>query len=379
MTEQRAPRSFSGPALKTERHRGMPPLETHAPTTSFFEFWPAPLFYSVVAVYTAGLALRYGGYTTATVANPKFKNGGVVSESKAQILGQFEGEAKERLAPFFPVRRAGPAAQQAAAVLARLPEAGLTLPVVAKPDMGFKGAGVRVVECDAQLTDYLENFPEGADLLIQKLVPDEGEAGVFFIRPPGAHRGHIFSLTLKYFPFVVGDGQSTLRQLILRDHRARRCRRLYFERQAERLDDIVPEAQAVRLVFAGNHARGAIFRDGRALVTEAMTEAFNRVADGIPEFHFGRFDVRFRDIEALRRGEDFTILELNGGTAEATHIWDSRTSLWGAYRTLFEQARALWHIGWANRQRGYKPMSHGELWRAIWYELALTKRYPRTQ
>ena len=141
---------------------------------------------------------------------------------------------------------------------------------------------------------------------------------------------------------------------------------------------MLPAGAAFRLAFAGSHSRGAIFRDGTALVTPAMEERFDAIARSIPEFWFGRFDVRFADVEALRRGEGFTIVELNGAGAESTHIWDSRTRLRDAYRTLFRQYAALWRIGAANRRRGFRP----EGWRAFLArrgrERAATGRYPAT-
>ena len=51
--------------------------------------------------------------------------------------------------------------------------------------------------------------------------------------------------------------------------------------------------ERVRLVFAGNHCKGAAFRDGRDLITPALTERVDWLARTIPGFHFGRFDVRF--------------------------------------------------------------------------------------
>src|SRR3546814_11492466 len=71
----------------------------------------------------------------------------------------------------------------------------------------------------------------------------------------------------------------------------------------------------------------------------------------MPEFYFGRFDVRFRSVEALGRGEDFQILEVNGASAEAIHIWDPEHTVRETYRVLFEQFRLLSEIGAGNRDR----------------------------
>ena len=44
----------------------------------------------------------------------------------------------------------------------------------------------------------------------------------------------------------------------------------------------------------------------------------------MPEFHYGRFDLRFESIEALMRGESFSIVEIIGIGGEAIDCWDPR-------------------------------------------------------
>ena len=56
-------------------------------------------------------------------------------------------------------------------------------------------------------------------------------------------------------------------------------------------------------------------------------------------------------------GEDFAIVELNGVTSEATHIYDPASSILKAWRTLMEQWSIAFAIGAANRARGYRPVT----------------------
>src|SRR5438874_8473633 len=51
-----------------------------------WEFWPAWLFYPPVAAMCGWLALKYRGLALPTVANTSFRNGGIVGESKSEIL-----------------------------------------------------------------------------------------------------------------------------------------------------------------------------------------------------------------------------------------------------------------------------------------------------
>jgi hypothetical protein len=368
-------------------HQGMPPFDQDGAALSFFEFWPMWAFYPPVALYALWLMLRYRGILLPTVANPSFPGGGFVGESKAAILDLVVRHAPEWVAPFAAVDR--PTLQTQAvdgitlddewiAAKAALRAAGLALPVVAKPDLGCRGAGVKLLRSDDDLRAYLRAFPGGARLLLQRYVPFEGEAGVFYCRLPGQARGRIVSITLKYFPHVQGDGRRTLRQLILDDPRAGRLPHLYLHRHAERLDTVPAAGTAVRLAFAGSHSRGAIFRDGSHLATPAMEARFDAIAKSLPEFHFGRFDVRFADFAQVQAGEAFTIVELNGAGAESTHIWDRKTPLLKAWADLMRQYRWLYAIGRANRDRGFKPLSLSEF--RQWYrrEKELTPLYPPT-
>ncbi len=210
---------------------------------------------------------------------------------------------------------------------------GLTYPVVAKPDIGCNGTGVRLARNRAELTNYLHAFPPGETVVLQHYVADPNEAGIFYVRHPNEPVGRITSLTIKHPPVVVGDGRSTLRALILADERARLVPHLYLERLKDRLDSIPPQGEAVQLVFVGNLCKGSIFQDGGDLVAPALTAAIDRLARALPEFHFGRIDVRFASIAALRRGTGFRVIEINGVGSEATHIWDPNTRLLDAWRT----------------------------------------------
>ena len=363
-------------------HQGMPPLDLDGPPLSYFEFWPMWAFYPPIVAYAAWLMLRHRGLLLPTVANPSFPGGGFYGESKAAILSLATQHAPGWVAPF--IRRQRPdqpmadGTAECDAALAALAKAGLSLPVVAKPDLGCRGAGVKLVRTRSELQDYILGFPPGAAFLLQRLVPHEGEAGIFYCRRPGQPRGRIVSVTLKYFPHVIGDGRRTLRELILADPRAGKLSHLYLRRHTARLDDVPAAGESIRLAFAGSHSRGAIFRNGTHLVTRAMEERFDAIARALPEFHFGRFDVRFEAFASVQRGEGFTILEINGAGAESTHIWDRRTGLLQAWRDLMRQYKWLFEIGAANRARGFEPMRLADFVRDYRREKFLTPKYPAT-
>jgi hypothetical protein len=346
------------------------------PLFSTFERWPDGVFYAPIFLYWFWLAARYRSLTLPTVANLHPALTGFLGESKAEALDLLGAAGRARAAPWAVFDSAAEPAESLARARAAIAQAGLSYPLVIKPDVGQNGNGVKVLAEEEPLRRYLERFPARTRLIVQKYIEQEGEAGVFYVRRPGEERGRIASLTLKYFPRVVGDGARTLRELIEADPRARKIKRLYFKRHGARLAEVVPAGVSLRLLSVGNHCKGALFKDGAREITPAMEAAFDRIAREIPGFYFGRFDVRFGALADLKRGEDFSIIEVNGADAEMTHIWDARATLLGAWRDQFRQFRTAFEIGAANRARGHRPATPAEFIRAWRRNRRLFSSYP---
>ncbi|MFA6239988.1 MAG: DedA family protein [Candidatus Hydrogenedentales bacterium] len=351
------------------------------PIASVFEFWPPFVFYIPVGFYYAWLALRFRSFTLPTAANPSIYSGGLIGESKSQILSLVPKAQRKWVAAHALLMR--PSADTPIEDVARqaeqcMEESGLAFPIVAKPDTGQRGAGVqRIPDADC-LRDYLQDFPPDTPLVLQSLVDLPHEAGVLYFRHPREARGHIMSVTLKEFPSVTGDGIRTLRELILADARAVLIKDVYLRRHSAQLDRVLPESERFRLVFAGNHAQGAVFKDGTHCITPELEARIHAIASSIPEFYFGRFDIRFETLEAFVRGEGLHIVEINGAGAEATHIWDARATLTDAYKTLFRQFRILFEIGAENRRRGHRALGPYRLLRDCYRYRQASRAYPLT-
>jgi hypothetical protein len=299
-------------------------------------------------IWVLWLSVRYRGLTTITTCNPGIPDGGFVGESKADILAKLPAYWT---IPFRRVAAAVPNALKAAQD--HVSSAGWAFPLVAKPDVGQRGVGVRLVRSVDQLADCLSTA-DGA-VLIQPF--DEGpfEAGVFYYRLPGDIRGRILSITDKLFPVIVGDGVSTVHKLIEGHPRYSLQSRLFFQRHATALGVVLAAGQRMPLTIAGNHAQGTTFRDGSHLWTPALEARVDGIAKQYQGFFIGRFDVRYTSVEAFKAGRDFRIVELNGATAESTNIYDPDRTLLDAYRVLLRQWSLVFAIGAANRARGATP------------------------
>ncbi|MGB1376112.1 MAG: hypothetical protein ACPG8N_10370, partial [Rhodothermales bacterium] len=234
--------------------------------------------------------------------------------------------------------------------------------LVLKPDVGERGHGVHIVRTQQQLLEAATHYP--AAFIVQEFVPGE-EFGLFYVRQPHEATGMLFSVTRKVLIHVIGNGKHTLERLILDDPRAVCMAPTFLKRHTARLDWVPEMGEKVTLVNVGTHARGALFLNGEELITPTLQAAVDAFAGRMPGFYFGRFDVRVPSVDHLCRGDDLKILEVNGVSSEATHIYDPSGTHREAIRTLSEQWRLAFEIGRANMELGANPTSLRRLLRLI--------------
>ena len=311
-----------------------------------WEFWPMWLFYTPVGLWVLWLALRYGGFGTLTAANPGMPDGGVVGESKFDILRRLP---REWTIPTALVEEAA-SGLRVKRLSACMERRRWSFPLVLKPDVGQRGTGVRLVRTMEEAAEYLLRMT--GPVLAQPYHPGPFEAGVFYYRLPGWKRGRILAITDKHFPAVTGDGRSSIEDLIWGHERYRMQARTFLARLGARRREVPAPGARVSLGIAGNHAQGTMFTDGGWMATPALESRIDAIALEYPGFYIGRFDVRYGSPEGFMAGEDIAIVELNGATAECTNIYDPAHSLFSAYRTLFRQWRLVFAIGSANRLGG---------------------------
>lgn len=361
-------------ALSTEGY-----TKTSGRSTSFFEFWPAWIMYGPVGVQWIILALRYRSLTLPFLANPSLRLSGMVGVGKSELMSQASGRSAQAILPWIEliVDSTAPKAQ-ADDGIRNAAEKGIALPFVCKPDIGCRGVGVKLVKTKAQFIQIIESYPERAKLICQKLASYEPEAGIFYVKDPETGESEIVSLCIKLLPRVVGDGISTLGQLIENDTRAGRLRHQYYNRHKDAWDTIPEEGIAVRLVFSASHSKGAIFTDACQHITPELTRAVTDIMQDLPDFYYGRLDVKYENLDALKAGHNLEIVEINGASAETAHIWDENTKFTDAIKALLWQYRTLFRIGAYHRAKGKKAPSLSDFLRGWKIERALTKHYPLT-
>ncbi len=341
---------------------------------SLLERMPKWLICVPLVVQWLWLSLRNGGATVPCAANPHITSGGMAGEGKLEYFRGMGPLARSVTADHCAVFNDGTATE--ASLQQAIAAEGLAFPLVAKPDLGLCGYGVRLLADMAALRDYLAVFPPGETVVLQRYLPQEGEAGIFYARDPATDEGRIVGLALRYFPRVTGDGRSTVAELVAADVRARRIARSPRHRCSVPPDSVPAAGQQVRLATIGSTRVGGLYRNGASLVTPQLVRAIDAVARDMPDFRFGRFDVRYESLRELAAGRGFTIMEVNGAGSEAIEAWDPDIGLVQGLRMVFAKQRLLFAIGAAQRKAGVRPIGLLELARLNRRQNRLVSRYP---
>ncbi|MFK7790564.1 MAG: alpha/beta fold hydrolase [Phycisphaeraceae bacterium] len=316
-----------------------------------YEYWPGWKFYIWMVPYWLYLMAKYRSTTLWTLANPCMPDGGVVGESKSDILSRIGDDSvlKHALIPDEAV-----ATERIKFTKQIIAERGWSYPLILKPDAAQRGAGVTLIKSDKDVEDYFDTCQGSAQL--QQYHPGPLECGIFYTRLPSQPHGKIFSITDKVFPVITGDGESNLESLIWQHPRFRMQHDVFHIRWADDLERVLGKGETLRLAEAGNHCQGTLFRDGEHLITPELEARIDALAKELEGFYFGRIDLRYTDEASLMRGEGLAVIEINGVTSESTNLYDPTWSLWRAQATLREQWSLSMQIAKEVRERqGLKP------------------------
>jgi membrane protein DedA with SNARE-associated domain len=268
-----------------------------------------------------GFAARYRSLTLPTIANPRHPPSGMWGESKSAYLGDVMGPERGRVAEFITVTRSVEH-RTLFADLERIRKllcgASLGFPLIAKPDVGRRGA-VRLDDVPA-LREYLRHCRPGEKFILQQFVPYRGEAALLYARLPGSQSGRILSLNFR----------------------------------------------------ADSH-----WRDAWRHVTPELEARIDAIARGMREFHYGRFYLRFDSTDDLMRGENFSVVEITGISGGRTNPdCDPSLPLPELYRRLVDQQRIMFLIGDKNRARGFAPAGCTDVLKSLIRQSQFIRRSP---
>lgn len=307
-----------------------------------WEYWSFNTVYGPIYIVWILLCIRSRSFFFFNTSNPSIKNGGFLQESKYEIYQLIPPQ-------YHPQTLFFKAGVNEEFFLREVRTSGLQYPLIAKPDIGMRGLSVKKVESDTELLDYARQTK--VDFLVQAFIPFENEVGIFYYRIPGEERGHISGIVGKEFLSVTGNGNSTIEELLNENKRFVLQIPALKKMYGEELNKVLTKDESFLMVPFGNHARGAKFIDVTHWADEALTSVIDHVCKQVPQFYFGRMDLRYNTLEELRQGKNFSIVELNGAGSEPTHIYDPRHSIFFAWKEIIRHWILLQRISIINHKK----------------------------
>ncbi len=322
-----------------------------------WEYWSVTTLNAPLFLYGCYLSVKAGHPGFFAAANPAIYSGGMGIESKYETLQKIPIAYRPKSILVQPN-------DQFIQTELLIKEMGISYPLIAKPDIGFRGLLVEKVNTSEDLEEYLSKYK--IPIILQELIHLPEEIGVFYHRLPYEKKGKITSITTKEFLHVIGDGSSSVRSLVLNKARAKLQLGRIEEMYPTLLHKIPKKGERVSLGIIGNHSKGTIFRDGTHLVRPEMETFFDHLNNQLEGVYYGRFDIKCNSIEDLSTGKQLKILEMNGVCSEPTHIYDpDNGSYWKAVQALIQHWKIVFKISQYNKKQGAAYMPIKEMWTAL--------------
>lgn len=278
-----------------------------------------------------------------TPSNPTITFGGFEGESKKEMYEQLPPGSFPKtiyvshLSPFSDVKE-------------DLESRQLSYPFAVKPDVGMMGFMFRTISSEEELEQYHNVMP--ADYLVQELINYPLELSVFYYRYPDQVKGTITGFLKKEFLCVVGDGRSTLLELIQNYPRVRFRMKEMLSKHNDKLQDIIPEGRQYFLSHALNLSRGGRLVSLAHEIDDRLLKVFDQLSLYTGHFYYGRYDLKCTSVEDLKQGKNYSILEYNGCGAEPHHIYGNGHTLLQAYSIVLHHWKVLYAISKYNARNG---------------------------
>ncbi|MFZ2429848.1 MAG: D-alanine--D-alanine ligase [Lutibacter sp.] len=308
-----------------------------------WEFWPSYLFYVPLLPYAFYLAIKARSFGFFSAVNPGIEGSGNGLESKYKTIQLLPSN-------FCPNTIYVEKEENIQDILSKIAENNIEFPLIIKPDIGFRGLLVTKIKDEIELSIYIKKY-NSINLIIQEFVDYKHECGIFYHRIPGEKTGKITSVTLKKYLTVIGDGNSTLLELIVNNERAKQYSEYISEINKKRLQMIPTLKEEVVLNIIGNHSKGTQFINGNHLINSELTYFLDNLNAKIEGWNYGRIDVKYNNFDELFKGKNLKIIEVNGIISEPTHIYDpSKGSYFTALKSIKNHWKLIYLIGVKNKK-----------------------------
>jgi hypothetical protein len=288
-------------------------------------------------------------------------------------LGGMLGERKSDIYKLIPAKQVPISiiSRKQEDYLSAFSDSKLNFPIIAKPNIGFKGFLVAKLNDKNQLINYM-NSTKGEEIILQEFVDLAHEYSLLYYRIPYTKESGISSLIEKIYPFVYGDGQSTLQQLIQQFKNPFLKRAWVLDKWKSELQRIPAKGEKIILDPIGNYSRGAKFYSMAQFIDEDLLKATQQFFNKIEGMDFGRIDLKANSLEAYKTGE-FKVLEINGAKSEPLHIYDPNESFLSIIKSVHRHWMIVVKIVKERRKHAFDFPSTSSGWKSFQMLKKLTK------
>ena len=288
-----------------------------------------------------------------TPSNPTLTFGGMDGEGKEEMYSQLPTGSYPNTIYIDP-------ASSFDILEEKIKVSGIVYPFAVKPNVGMSGFMFRKIENREALQLYHSKI--SVNYLVQDLINFPMEVGVFYYRLPNERKGTVSGFVKKGSPYVIGDGQSTLSDLIRTYPGVRFRIDQVLDRHSENLDTVLAKGEHYQLSDASNRSQGGKIENLAREIDDTLLEFFDNLSHHSGQFFYGRYDIKCNSVEDLKQGKNYSILEYNGSGAGTQHIYGNGYNLFQAWQIILTHWKMLYKISRYNNNKGVK---YWQFWRGL--------------
>lgn len=293
----------------------------------------------------------------ANVINPDIGGlSGMVGASKAHL----NTKVNQDFRPKDFVFAAGTTVEQMQQIIT---EQKISFPLFIKPVQGERAAGVQFVPNE---TAFLAlEIDLNRSYLVEEAIMSQGEFCVNVVRGLRTKKFGVLALTERVIPKVIGDGVSTIKQLIaLLELTELQKQKIIEALETEFLAKVLEQnisqtvVRTASISYGTEYVKLNLTPEQKKLLEHQINQML-LPADG---FNIGRFDLKADNLDALLKG-DCLVVELNGIGGMPTHVYETHLSIEQKQMILDEYFDLLQNFSLQQIERGLKPLG---FWTAFW-------------
>ena len=268
-------------------------------------------------------AAKYRSLTFFSACNPGLSFGGMLADDKTEAYNIIPQRYLPKMLTY----------NHEVGLQSQLNQNGLEFPVIVKPNMGYKGYAVRECRNISELESYISKLDQNKEWLIQEYIDKKCEFSIMYYRIPGSINHGVTSISNKKYPTVLGDGVSTVEQLMARYENPFVDKEYLKIKWKLKLKEVPMLNEEIVLHHIGNYSRGSKFYSEMNENDLSLSDAMYDVFEDNEDVYFCRLDIKADSMDDVRNG-DFKIMEINGAKSEPLHIYDPQFSFWDRIRDV---------------------------------------------